>query len=345
MEVDANKETLDNNKDYQEWKECNDKITKLDTILIDLRRYGFTVASGLMTAGSFLGLQTFTQFQPFQIVIIFATMALIDVLYWLDVYYQTILTAVILRTQVLEKKLSLGVDIYISRFYMRHKIGKALHLLYIGFLASLTIIGSYVVYINKLDYTSQIILPIWILILCIPIIFVFCIWIFFDRNRYKTYSKAQAIISNFLRSFEKPPVNETIDKQILEFLDSDKEDLGLDLKADEWVYYDETGSCRGWCTLWSHRIIVTDKRIYGIETNPIRHSARSFEYGKIEFDKREKRNNKYNFYIIPSGSKSPPAPQLTYFFKIEISQDKYEQIAQIVTKMKEHYYLKDSKWW
>ena len=96
--------TLDDNKDYQEWKECNEKITKLDTILIDIRRYGFTVATGLTTAGSVLGLQTFTQFQPFQIVIIFATMALIDVLYWLDVYYQTILSAVILRTQVLEKK-------------------------------------------------------------------------------------------------------------------------------------------------------------------------------------------------------------------------------------------------
>jgi len=91
---------IENDKSFQEWKECNEKIAKFDSILIDLRKYGFTVASSLMTAGSFLGLQTYTQFQPFQIVIIFATMALVAVLYWLDVYYQTILAAIILRTQV-----------------------------------------------------------------------------------------------------------------------------------------------------------------------------------------------------------------------------------------------------
>lgn len=30
----------DNDMNYQEWKACNESITKLDSILIDLRKYG-----------------------------------------------------------------------------------------------------------------------------------------------------------------------------------------------------------------------------------------------------------------------------------------------------------------
>jgi hypothetical protein len=296
-----------------------------------------------MTAGSFLGLQTFTQFQPFQIVIIFATMALVDVLYWLDVYYQTILTAVILRTQVLEKKLSFGVDIYISRFYMRHRIGKALHILYLGFLVSLLIIGSNVVIINKLPETSRISLPVWILFLSTPIIFVFCIWFFFDRTRYKTYTKAQAIISNFLRSSSKPPTNRTIDQEIMEFLDSDKEDLGLDLKSNEWVYYDVTGSCRGLCILWSHRLIVTSKRIYCIKSNPIRHSVETFEYDTVDFrEENILEEDKCFLYISPRGSMRP------YFFRIKIAKQESQQILDRTREIihgREAFYVDDSRWW
>src|SRR4030095_3933400 len=303
-------EKLEDDKCFQEWKECNEKIAKFDNILIDLRKYGFTVASSLMTAGSFLGLQTHTQFQPFQIVIIFATMALVAVLYWLDIYYQTILAAIILRTQVLEKKLSFGIDIYVSRFYMRHRIGKALHLLYVGFLVSLLIIGGYVVHNNKLDYESGISLPLWILLLCVPIIFVFCLYFFFDRRRYRTYSEAQPIISNYLRNSGNPPSDKTIDQAILDFLDSDREDLGLDLETNEWLFFDRMGVCHGCRRRYlglSHRLIVTDKRIYTFYPNLLWHTQKIFEYNIIKPDRqtaeksitnKNKKNGEESTYYI-----------------------------------------------
>jgi hypothetical protein len=321
---------LENDKSFQEWKECNEKIAKFDNILIDLRKYGFTVASSLMTAGSFLGLQTYTEFQPFQIVIIFATMALVAVLYWLDIYYQTILAAIILRTQVLEKKLSFGIDIYVSRFYMKHRIGKALHLLYVGFLV---IIGGYVVHNNKLDYESGISFPLWFLLLCVPIIFVFSLYFFFDRGRYITYKKAQPIISNFLRSSGNPPSDKTIDQEILEFLDSDKEDLGLDLENNEWVYFDETGICLRHYLGWSDRLIVTNKRIYTIDSNPFYRTLRTFEYQTIMLEGKNIGNNKSIFLIskkedikkneliisIRSGQQSSETSEPMYDFKIRLS--------------------------
>lgn len=263
----TNENNLENDREYQEWKACNEVISKLDSILIDLRKYGFSVATGLTAAGSVL--TQFTQYQPFQLVLIFATMALIDVLYWLDVYYQTVLSAVILRTQVLERKLQFGLDVYISRFYMRHKIGKALHLLYVGFLVYLAILGAQIIISNNLVSSTGISLLGWILFLSFPVVFIFSIWYFFDRRRYRTYTGAQEIISNFLRNDtnNNPETGRTIDQEITEFLNSDKEDLGLDLEINEWVFYDETEK-KWWLWLWSRRLIVTNKRIYALKTSP-----------------------------------------------------------------------------
>lgn len=325
---------LEKKPEFVEWKSCNEIITKFDGILIDLRKYGFTVATGLMTAGSFFGLQSFAQFEPFQIVIIFATMALIDVLYWLDVYYQTILTAVILRTQVLEKRLSFGVDTYISRFYMRHRIGKALHILYIGFLVSLAIIGGYVVHVNDLVITSKVPFPIWILFLILPIIFVFCIWYYFDRTRYKTYSDAQMKISNFIRKSWILKSNENLDQDIFEFLDSDKEELGIDLDIGEWVDFDITGSCRLLCKLmlWSRRLIVTNKRVYGVKTNPLTQSVYYFDNGNIKIKKSKKKNNILCILTeIPSEQK---LNNRNSSFEILISPENYHNIENKINEMK-----------
>jgi hypothetical protein len=48
--------TDDNNNNFNdEWKACRKYIDKFDKLLIDLRKYGFSFVTGLMTAGSFLG--------------------------------------------------------------------------------------------------------------------------------------------------------------------------------------------------------------------------------------------------------------------------------------------------
>ena len=315
----ADKNDLESDKKYQEWKACNEAISKLDTILIDIRRYGFSVATGLTTAGAVL--TQFTQFQPLQLVLVFATMALIDVLYWLDVYYQTVLSAVILRTQVLECRLQFGLDVYISRFYMRHKIGKALHLLYVGFLVYLAILGAQIIISNNLVSSTGITLIGWILFLSFPVVFIFSIWYFFDRRRYRTYVGAQEIASNFLRNGtnDNPQTKRTIDQEITEFLDSDKEDLGLDLEIDEWVFYDETET-RWWLWPWSRRLIVTNKRIYAIKTSPwLRKWLAAIEYDNCTIYLYPKESR--SFTITEAGVSS-----LNPNFKIKINEKVYPKI-------------------
>ena len=39
----------------EEWKSCRETVSKFDSTLIDLRKYGFTIITSLLTAGSFLG--------------------------------------------------------------------------------------------------------------------------------------------------------------------------------------------------------------------------------------------------------------------------------------------------
>jgi len=38
----------------EEWKICRETIDRFDGILVDLRKYGFSILTGLTTAGSFL---------------------------------------------------------------------------------------------------------------------------------------------------------------------------------------------------------------------------------------------------------------------------------------------------
>ena len=39
----------------EEWKQSTELSMKFDSVLIDLRKYGFTIIAGLITASSFLG--------------------------------------------------------------------------------------------------------------------------------------------------------------------------------------------------------------------------------------------------------------------------------------------------
>jgi hypothetical protein len=319
---------LENDKEYQEWKACNEHITRLDSIIIDLRKYGFSIATGLTTAGSII--TQFTEVQPFQIVLIFATMALIDVLYWLDVYYQTVLSAVILRTQVLEQRLNFGLDIYISRFYMRHKIGKALHLLYIGFLIYLAILAAQIIAADDSVLSTGITVVGWIIFLVLPIFFIFGIWYFFDRRRYKTYLGAQRIVANFLRTgYDRTPdTNRTIDQEITDYLDSDKEDLGLDLGHKEWIYYDVTEK-KWWLPLWSRKLIVTNNQIYALKLGPVvsRWIASIDYYNSSVVD--EKSDTEPRSFAITEVGLSTPEPN----FKIKIQKREYDKILKYVKGM------------
>ena len=127
----------------EEWKMCRQTTDKFDATLLDLRKYGFTIVTGLITAGAFLGFSDPTA--VIQIGVIIVSMALVVILYWLDVYYMNLLYGSVFRTRFLELfRLKRGLSIYISVFYTATRIGAVLHSLYIGFLISLVILGMYV---------------------------------------------------------------------------------------------------------------------------------------------------------------------------------------------------------
>jgi hypothetical protein len=128
----------------EEWKASREATDKFDGILIDLRKYGFSFLTGLTTAGSFLGFSSPTQ--HIQSGVIIVTMALVVVLYWLDIYYQNLLYGSVLRSRFLEIfKLNKALGIYISALYGAAKIGRILHFLYVGFLMGLLILGLFVI--------------------------------------------------------------------------------------------------------------------------------------------------------------------------------------------------------
>jgi hypothetical protein len=100
----------------EEWVKAREATDKFDGNLFDLRKYGFSLITGLITAGSFLGFSTPTQL--IQVGVIIVTMGLIIILYWLDIYHQSLLYGAVFRTHFLEIfRLNRGLSIYISALY------------------------------------------------------------------------------------------------------------------------------------------------------------------------------------------------------------------------------------
>ena len=129
-----------------EWKCCRDAIDRFDGILVDLRKYGCSILTGLTTAGSFLGTSASG---VIQVGVIIVTMALTVVLYYLDMYYQSLLFGSLFRARFLEIfKLNRGLTFHISAFYGASHAGRFLHFLYYGFLSALLILGTVVAVAN-----------------------------------------------------------------------------------------------------------------------------------------------------------------------------------------------------
>ena len=93
----------------KEWAECRTTIGRLDTILVDLRKLGFSFITALLAAGailSFLGIQTTTgvsvppaptRAAPFVTIVV-----LIVALFYLDCYYEVLLSGAVERALDLE---------------------------------------------------------------------------------------------------------------------------------------------------------------------------------------------------------------------------------------------------
>jgi hypothetical protein len=120
----------------KEWQECRTAIGRLDSTLVDLRKYGFGLASGLLTAGGVLGgianilpkpnststtkvpsgTSTFTVSPSVVAGIVAVTLLLVFVLFVVDRYYTMIQWGAINRARALELAISLGMTQEISRW-------------------------------------------------------------------------------------------------------------------------------------------------------------------------------------------------------------------------------------
>lgn len=85
-----------------EWQESRSAIARFDQIIIDLRKYGFSLITFLITASS-IALQNSLSVTPFSVIIgPFAIMILICGLFLADRYHEVLLLACILRSRQLE---------------------------------------------------------------------------------------------------------------------------------------------------------------------------------------------------------------------------------------------------
>jgi hypothetical protein len=135
-----------------EWKVAVETSQKFDEMLVDLRKYGFSILTGLITAGSFLGfsskdLPQFAYTNIIHVGVINVSMYLVLILFWLDIYYQNLLYGSVLRTRFLETcRLKFKLSTYISGLYTGSGIGKSgmaniLYLIYIAFLLGTFLLG------------------------------------------------------------------------------------------------------------------------------------------------------------------------------------------------------------
>lgn len=143
----------------EEWKLSVEVSSKFDEILVDIRKYGFTLVTGLLTAGSFLGfniggdsvLNQLAYANILHIGVIIVTMFLVVVLFWLDLYYQNLLYGSVIRTRFLElTRLKQRLSVYISGIYTGPSMNFMLYSIYAGFLLGTFLLGNIVA-----DITSQ----------------------------------------------------------------------------------------------------------------------------------------------------------------------------------------------
>jgi hypothetical protein len=133
----------------EEWKTATETSQKFDEFLVDLRKYGFTILTGLITAGSFLGF-SFSEQPTADLIkssllhfgVIYVTLLLVVILFWLDVYYQNLLYGSVLRCRFLEFfRLGYRLSVYISGLYTGSRMNNVLYSMYFGFLIGVFIMG------------------------------------------------------------------------------------------------------------------------------------------------------------------------------------------------------------
>jgi hypothetical protein len=146
----------------EDWKECRTTIGRLDTILEDLRKVGFSIITGLLTASTFLNfLGTSTTpgvsapTTDVRAVVFIIVMVLVAALFSVDTYYQVLLSGAVERALDLEAQTTnppLRVTKYLSNNATRSGISFIILALYIVLLATAEGMGLFATGLNDLAF-------------------------------------------------------------------------------------------------------------------------------------------------------------------------------------------------
>jgi hypothetical protein len=86
----------------KEWNECRATIARYENYLQDLRKFGFSLVTVLLTASAFLGAKASSTTVP--VAATLAVMVLVAMLFSLDIYYEVLLNGVVERALDLEAR-------------------------------------------------------------------------------------------------------------------------------------------------------------------------------------------------------------------------------------------------
>lgn len=148
--------------DYLEWKEARTIIDSIDDRLNDLRKYGLSFVSALLTAQALIDSSqpsSSTYVPPgVKLAIILASLVLICVLYNMEVINRQIQHAASVRSRALEKKMKIpmGLTAGIARTFAVYHVDRALDALYVMMLGATGVLGYFVLGGGTFSWSSLI---------------------------------------------------------------------------------------------------------------------------------------------------------------------------------------------
>jgi len=140
------------NRLFDEWKESRDLISKLDDILSDLRKYGFTFITALLAADSILGQASSSatlEISPQVKLATFAsTLILVAGLYATDGFYRVVQKGAVERAKEIEDhfKRTISLTHKISQYYGMMHLWLYVEALYVFFALATEVLGLIVLY-------------------------------------------------------------------------------------------------------------------------------------------------------------------------------------------------------
>lgn len=115
----SNKTKLQNTPEFEEWKGCRSSIARFDEAVLNIREYGFTLLTLLISADGFLysKLESDSSKQTGAIAgICIALMLLVLSLFRVDRFHEVFLRAAVGRSEELEKSLGMKLSAQISQY-------------------------------------------------------------------------------------------------------------------------------------------------------------------------------------------------------------------------------------